>query len=145
MQLQTVQYGTFRRYARNFLEPAIIHKWNRDQEHLIRQLKERGKLAIAGDMRADSPGRERNEYFNSTVYHNIYGTEVLNNVIPMIMILFSIGHSAKYGSYTLMDMETKSIVDLQLIQVNNSLTTCNLFFNPFTFIYQFISALLCTY
>ncbi|XP_056624390.1 uncharacterized protein LOC130437186 isoform X2 [Triplophysa dalaica] len=83
MQLQTVQYGTFRRHARNFLEPAIIHKWNRDQEHLIRQLKERGNLAIAGDMRADSPG-----------------------------------HSAKYGSYTLMDMETKSIVDLQLIQSN---------------------------
>ncbi|KAI7810856.1 uncharacterized protein LOC130552890 isoform X2 [Triplophysa rosa] len=83
MQLQTVQYSTFRRHARNFLEPTIIHKWNRDQEHLIQQLQERGKLAIAGDMRADSPA-----------------------------------HSGKYGSYTLMDMETKSIVDLQLIQSN---------------------------
>ncbi|XP_077092453.1 uncharacterized protein LOC143744676 [Siphateles boraxobius] len=28
------------------------------------------------------------------------------------------GHSAKFGSYTLMDMENNSIVDLQLIQSN---------------------------
>ncbi|XP_067284722.1 uncharacterized protein [Pseudorasbora parva] len=83
MQLQTVQYGTFRRHARNFFEPTIVHKWNRDQQHVISQLKKRGKRAIAGDMRADSPG-----------------------------------HSAKFGSYTLMDVETNSIVDLQLIQSN---------------------------
>lgn len=51
------------------------------------------------------------------VYHNIYSAEVRNNVMPMIVILFYIGHSAKFGSYTLMDMETNSIVDLQLIQV----------------------------
>lgn len=53
------------------------------------------------------------------VSYNIYSAEVLNNVMPMIIILCYIGHSAKFGSYTLMDMETNSIVDLQLIQVNN--------------------------
>ena len=40
------------------------------------------KVALAGDMRADSPG-----------------------------------HSVKYGSYSCMDVVTKKIVDLQLVQV----------------------------
>lgn len=28
------------------------------------------------------------------------------------------GHSAKYGSYTMMDLETNTVVDVQLVQVN---------------------------
>ncbi|XP_067269187.1 uncharacterized protein [Pseudorasbora parva] len=83
MKLQIMQFVTFRIHARNFIEPTIIHKWNRDQLNLIRQLQQRGNIAVAGDMRADTPG-----------------------------------HSAKFGSYTIMHMETNKILDLQLVQSN---------------------------
>lgn len=33
--------------------------------------------------------------------------------------MFAIGHSAKFGSYTLMHMESNTILDVQLIQVGN--------------------------
>ncbi|XP_077063253.1 uncharacterized protein LOC143715388 isoform X3 [Siphateles boraxobius] len=83
MKLQMMHFVTFRNLARNFIEPTIIHKWNRDQLNLIRQLQEGGDVAVAGDMRADT-------------------TE----------------HSAKFGSYTIMHMETNKILDLQLVQSN---------------------------
>ncbi|XP_039518795.1 uncharacterized protein LOC120473159 isoform X2 [Pimephales promelas] len=83
MNLQMTTYSTFRKHARNFIEPTIIHKWNRDQLHIIAQLQQQGKVPLAGDMRADTPG-----------------------------------HSAKFGSYTLMHVETNKILDLQLIQSN---------------------------
>ncbi|KAI4830054.1 hypothetical protein KUCAC02_001708 [Chaenocephalus aceratus] len=35
MQLEIFQYETFRRHARNDLEPAIIHKWKTDQLHFF--------------------------------------------------------------------------------------------------------------
>ncbi|KAK1891426.1 Microtubule cross-linking factor 1 [Dissostichus eleginoides] len=35
MQLEIFQYETFRRHARNYLEPAIIHKWKTDQLHFF--------------------------------------------------------------------------------------------------------------
>ncbi|XP_059372400.1 uncharacterized protein LOC132109940 isoform X2 [Carassius carassius] len=56
MQLQIIQYETFRRHAENYLEPAVIHKWNLDQKNLFRKLQEGGKIAVAGEMRADTPG-----------------------------------------------------------------------------------------
>ncbi|XP_039675650.1 uncharacterized protein LOC120570981 isoform X8 [Perca fluviatilis] len=83
MNLQIFQYDTFRRHARSFLEPAIIHKWKTDQQHLFQKLQHGGKIGVSGDMRADSPG-----------------------------------HSAKYGSYTLMHLDSNRIIDLQLVQSN---------------------------
>ncbi|KAG1953552.1 hypothetical protein F2P79_010041 [Pimephales promelas] len=83
MQLRICQYNTFRRHCRIYLEPAIVHKWKTEQRNIIQKLQERGKIAVSGDMRADSPG-----------------------------------HSSKYGSYTLMDMHSNTIVDLQLVQSN---------------------------
>ncbi|CAM4598848.1 unnamed protein product [Leuciscus chuanchicus] len=83
MNLQMTTYSTFRKHARNLIEPTIIHKWNRDQLQIISQLQQQGKVPLAGDMRADTPG-----------------------------------HSAKFGSYTLMHVETNKILDLQLIQSN---------------------------
>jgi len=56
MNLQMTTYSTFRKHARNFIEPTIIHKWNRDQLHIIAQLQQQGKVPLAGDMRADTPG-----------------------------------------------------------------------------------------
>lgn len=56
MQLQIIHYDVFRRHARNYLEPAVIHKWNLEQKNLFRKLQEGGKVAVAGDMRADTPG-----------------------------------------------------------------------------------------
>ncbi|XP_063072440.1 uncharacterized protein LOC134463131 [Engraulis encrasicolus] len=57
MNLQTFRYDTFRRHARHFLEPAIVHKWKADQRALFQQLLDQdGEVAVRGDMRADSPG-----------------------------------------------------------------------------------------
>ncbi|KAJ4946744.1 hypothetical protein JOQ06_008790 [Pogonophryne albipinna] len=84
MQLEIFQYETFRRHARHYLEPAIIHKWKTDQLKIFQQLHHQGgKVTVAGDMRADSPG-----------------------------------HSAKFGSYTLMHLGSNTIVDFQLVQSN---------------------------
>ncbi|TDH00595.1 hypothetical protein EPR50_G00190160 [Perca flavescens] len=83
MQLQIFPSDTFRMHARNFLEPAIIHKWTTDQQILLQQLKQKGTLRLCGDMRADSPG-----------------------------------HPANYGSYTVMHLESNTILDLQLVQSN---------------------------
>ncbi|XP_033992284.1 uncharacterized protein LOC117487734 [Trematomus bernacchii] len=84
MQLEIFQYETFRRHARNYLEPAIIHKWKTDQLKIFQQLHHQGgNVTVAGDMRADSPG-----------------------------------HSAKFGSYTLMRLGSNTIVDFQLVQSN---------------------------
>lgn len=50
MQLQIFQYDSY-------LEPAVIHKWNTDQRTRFQQkLDQGGKVAVGGDMRADSPG-----------------------------------------------------------------------------------------
>ncbi|XP_052429872.1 uncharacterized protein LOC127971108 [Carassius gibelio] len=57
MHLQIIQYETFRRHVRNYLEPAVIHKWKIDQKNLFRKLQEAGKIVVAGEMRADTPGR----------------------------------------------------------------------------------------
>lgn len=39
-----------------FLEPSIFHKWKMDQQAMFQQLQPQGKIALSGDMRADSPG-----------------------------------------------------------------------------------------
>ncbi|XP_051510706.1 uncharacterized protein LOC127415798 isoform X2 [Myxocyprinus asiaticus] len=83
MQLHIFKYETFQRHSRTFLEPAIIHKWKSEQQNNFQKLKQGGKIAIAGEVRADSPG-----------------------------------HSAKYGSYTVMHMDSNTILDLQLVQSN---------------------------
>ncbi|XP_056467733.1 uncharacterized protein LOC130406660 [Gadus chalcogrammus] len=83
MHLQIFLYDTFRRHARMFIEPAMVHKWNHSQNVMLQQLSEERKVILGGDMRADSPG-----------------------------------HCAKFGSYTMMDLNTKTIVDLQLVQSN---------------------------
>ncbi|XP_015259484.1 PREDICTED: uncharacterized protein LOC107104080 [Cyprinodon variegatus] len=81
MQLRTHSYDAFRRHARTYLEPAIIHSWNEWQSTKLRTLSQENSVTL--DMRADSPG-----------------------------------HSAKYGSYTMMDVKTNEIVDIQLVQSN---------------------------
>ncbi|XP_035862681.1 uncharacterized protein LOC116042204 isoform X2 [Sander lucioperca] len=83
MRLQVFLYDTFRRHARMFVEPAIVHTWRKSQEVMLHQLSQDNKVILGGDMRADSPG-----------------------------------HCAKYGSYTMMDLNTNTIVDLQLVQSN---------------------------
>ncbi|XP_063064480.1 uncharacterized protein LOC134456839 [Engraulis encrasicolus] len=83
MKLQLFCYETFRRHARAFIEPAILHHWNVTQDVILQRLIQEGKVILGGDMRADSPG-----------------------------------HSAKYGSYTMMDLRTNTIVDIQLVQSN---------------------------
>ncbi|KAK7918718.1 hypothetical protein WMY93_010002 [Mugilogobius chulae] len=58
MNLQVHQYNAFRRHSRSFLEPAIYHKWKKDQETFFEELKRKGKVAVGGDMRADSQSNE---------------------------------------------------------------------------------------
>ncbi|XP_074543284.1 uncharacterized protein LOC141803222 [Halichoeres trimaculatus] len=83
MQLQLFGYDKFRRHARAFIEPAVIHHWKTLQGAMLQQLSQEDKVIFGGDMRADSPG-----------------------------------HSAKFGSYTMMDLSTNTIVDIQLVQSN---------------------------
>ncbi|KAL7373051.1 hypothetical protein ABVT39_009334 [Epinephelus coioides] len=83
MQLQVFQYDTFRRHARMFIEPAIVHQWTSSQNDILQRLSTEGKAIVCGDMRADSPG-----------------------------------HSAKFGSYTMMDLKTNRVIDIQLVQSN---------------------------
>ncbi|KAM9341225.1 uncharacterized protein ABDE67_014898 [Symphorus nematophorus] len=83
MQLQLFQYDTFRRHARTFIEPAVVHQWKTSQDVTLQRLSEEEKVILGGDMRADSPG-----------------------------------HSAKFGSYTMMDLKTNTVVDIQLVQSN---------------------------
>ncbi|XP_056591442.1 uncharacterized protein LOC130410660 [Triplophysa dalaica] len=83
MELQIFQYDTFSRHCRSFLEPAIVHKWRSEQLKNFHRLQPGETIAVAGDMRADSPG-----------------------------------HSAKYGSYSVMHLDSNTILDLQLVQRN---------------------------
>ncbi|KAL1004808.1 hypothetical protein UPYG_G00050880 [Umbra pygmaea] len=83
MQLRTHNYDSFRRHARTYLEPAIIHSWTEWQTTKLQMLSEANSVILRGDMRADSPG-----------------------------------HSAKYGSYTMMDVQTDEIAVIQLVQSN---------------------------
>lgn len=54
MHIPMFQCEAFRRHARMYLEPTIIHKWKTDQATLLQQLSQ--KDSIIGGMRADSPG-----------------------------------------------------------------------------------------
>lgn len=83
INLKVHQYDTFRRHAQNYLEPAIYHKWKLDQSKVLEEMKRKGKIAVSGDMRTDSPG-----------------------------------NTAKFGSYTVMELADKKILDIQLVQRN---------------------------
>lgn len=56
LRLRTHTYDAFRRHARTYLEPAIIHSWNKWQEEAFNHLIQNGEVILGGDMRADSPG-----------------------------------------------------------------------------------------
>ncbi|KAM4580131.1 uncharacterized protein PAE49_005126 [Odontesthes bonariensis] len=89
MKLELFRYETFRRHARAFIEPAVIHHWKVTQDVNLQRLTREEKVILGGDMRADSPG-----------------------------------HSAKYGSYTMMDLQTNTVVDIQLVQSNEVGGSC---------------------
>lgn len=91
MKLQMMHFVTFRIHARNFIEPTIIHKWNQDQLNLIRQLQEGANVAVAGDMRADTPGtfkvykkNSRCLFYSLWVFLKYYDPDVLSDVLYMI-------------------------------------------------------------
>ena len=56
MHLKSIGHSTFRRHARGYLEPAVIHKWRAFQESEFQYLSQ-SPVKIGGDMRADSPGK----------------------------------------------------------------------------------------
>ncbi|XP_067237056.1 uncharacterized protein [Chanodichthys erythropterus] len=91
MKLQLFRYETFRRHARAFIEPAVIHHWKVTQDVNLQRLSQEEKVIVGGDMRADFPG-----------------------------------HSAKYGSYTMMDLHTNTVVDIQLVQSNKVGGSCHM-------------------
>ncbi|KAK7884024.1 hypothetical protein WMY93_027147 [Mugilogobius chulae] len=95
MSLQVHQYSTFRRHSRSFLEPAIYHKWKKDQGLIFEELKGKGKLAL---------GWRHASRFTRLVFQRHY--------------FIVVWHSAKYGSYTLMELQSERILDIQLVQSN---------------------------
>ena len=83
----TISLPTFFRHQSAYLQPTINFIWLRDQEKLLSTLKKnKVKLQVGGDGRADSPG-----------------------------------HSAKYGTYSLIELSCNKIVDFQLVQVYQKL------------------------
>ena len=56
MQRQMFKYDTFRRHARTYIEPAIIHTWKTVQDGMMEQRIQQGSVILGGDLRADSPG-----------------------------------------------------------------------------------------
>lgn len=58
MNLQLFRYETFRRHARMFIEPAIVHQWKVTQDITLERLTQEQKVIFGGDMRADSPGKQ---------------------------------------------------------------------------------------
>ncbi|XP_039675675.1 uncharacterized protein LOC120571041 [Perca fluviatilis] len=91
MKLQLFGHETFRRHARAFVEPAVVHHWKVTQDVNVQRLSQEEKVILGGDMRADSPG-----------------------------------HSAKYGSYTMMDLHANTVVDIQLVQSNEVGGSCHM-------------------
>ncbi|KAA8578934.1 hypothetical protein FQN60_018662, partial [Etheostoma spectabile] len=55
MQLRTHTYDAFRRHARTYLEPAIIHKLTEWQIQKLKMLSEAKSVITGGDVGADSP------------------------------------------------------------------------------------------
>ncbi|KAI4883550.1 hypothetical protein NFI96_030649 [Prochilodus magdalenae] len=87
MQLKTHSYDAFRRHARTYIEPAIVHKWNTEQKEVLQRLSQEDGVVVGGDMRAAAGG-----------------------------------HSTKYGSYSMMHLQSNTVIDVQLVQVCES--TC---------------------
>lgn len=120
MHLAMFTYNTFRRHAWMYLEPTIIHKWGKDQEALLHQLSQDDKVIIGGDMRADSPGIKC--YFVSLIVlfllYLFWNINVLYSYVSFCLLAFPSGHSAKYGSYSVMHLQENKIIDIQLVQVS---------------------------
>ncbi|XP_078123328.1 uncharacterized protein LOC144528549 [Sander vitreus] len=57
MQLITHTYAAFRRHARTYLEPSIIHSWTEWQTQKHKMFSGANSVILGGDMRADSPGQ----------------------------------------------------------------------------------------
>ncbi|XP_063048714.1 uncharacterized protein LOC134445189 isoform X2 [Engraulis encrasicolus] len=111
LNLRSIGYTTFRRHARTYLEPAIIHKWHQFQEEQWKDLSQH-KVKLGGDMRADSPG-----------------------------------HSAKYGSYSLMNLSKRVLTDVQKLSSDYQTSTLEAFhsvllrFTPKNVVFPFIGML----
>lgn len=56
MKVQLFRYETFRRHAKAYIEPAIVHHWKVMQDVNLQRLSQEEKVILGGDMRADSPG-----------------------------------------------------------------------------------------
>lgn len=120
MHIALFKYDTFRRHARMYLEPTIIHKWGKDQETLLHQLSQDNKVRIGGDMSTDSPGIKC--YFVSFIVLFLrclfWNRIFLYSYVTSYLLAFTSGHSAKYGNYSVMHLQKNTIIDIQLVQVS---------------------------
>ena len=83
MGCATIAKRTFFRHQNEYLHLTISAVWEKHQALLLSELRrEKRKLVVGGDGRADSPG-----------------------------------HSAKFGSYTVMELKKEVVIDVQLVQV----------------------------
>ncbi|XP_053403232.1 uncharacterized protein LOC123530221 [Mercenaria mercenaria] len=84
MNFLTITLNTFFEHQRSILWPAVDIVWTLYKTAVFTALRNRGgKVVVAGDGRADSPG-----------------------------------HSAKYGAYSLIDMQSGRVIDIHLVQSN---------------------------
>lgn len=83
MGCATIAERTFFQHQNEYLHLTISAVWEKHQALLLSELRrEKRKLVVGGDGRADSPG-----------------------------------HSAKFGSYTVMELKKEVVIDVQLVQV----------------------------
>ncbi|KAF0024609.1 hypothetical protein F2P81_023411 [Scophthalmus maximus] len=119
MQLKMFQYDTFRRHARNYIEPVIMHKWKKAQDGMLEQLSEQQNVILGGDLRALAPtgasGAElqslcmclRDPHCKSAKFGSYSMMDLKSNTI----IDRSWFKSAKFGSYSMMDLKSNTIID----------------------------------
>lgn len=69
MHLKTHTYDAFRGHTRTYLEPAIVHKWNEEQNLQRDYLKQNSNVILGGDSIGAHFNLDLSYYLNSDALH----------------------------------------------------------------------------
>ena len=94
MQVACISNQTFYLHQHQYLEPSIVSVWNKEQSRLLAQSRAHSTSLSIG---GDGRADSRAD---------------------------SPGHSAKYGSYGIIDLNTNKVLHIELVQVNNISDLC---------------------
>ncbi|CAJ1081064.1 uncharacterized protein LOC117830406 isoform X1 [Xyrichtys novacula] len=118
INLQMFQKDTFRRHVRMFLEPAIIHKWIKDQQILVQELKQKNKITLGGCIKMDSSGQ-------SAKFSSCSLMELEKNKVIDVQLV----QSCEVGVESNMEKEALrrglDVLDVNHLNVDCIVTACN--------------------